>query len=122
MNDGTILSVEETFRTEYFLYIVDQAISTLRNRFEQFQLYESVFGFLCDVKQLNSLVDIDLKAKCLNLEKFLTHDNVSDIDGSELHLELRVLREMLKRDSKSQTKTPIEIMNFVQSCDIFQIL
>ena len=85
-------------------------------------MYESVFGFLCDVKQLNSLVDADLKAKCLNLEEFLTHDNVSDIDGSELQLELRVLREMLKRDSKSQTKTPIEIMNFVQSCDIFQIL
>jgi hypothetical protein len=26
---------------------------------------------------------------------------------------------MLKRASKSQTKTPIEIMNFAQSCDCF---
>ncbi|XP_062028845.1 uncharacterized protein LOC133744818 [Rosa rugosa] len=45
-----------------------------------------------------SLVDTDLKVKCLKLEEFLTHDNVSDIDGSELHLELRLLTEMLNKD------------------------
>jgi hypothetical protein len=71
VNDETILSVEKNFRIEYFLYIVDQAISSLRSRFEQFQLYETVFGFLCDVKQLNSLVDADLKANVLILKSFL---------------------------------------------------
>lgn len=36
VNDETILSVKEIFRTEYLLYIVDQAISSPCSRFEQF--------------------------------------------------------------------------------------
>ena len=33
-------SIEEYFRINYFLYIVDQAISSIESRFEQFQIYE----------------------------------------------------------------------------------
>ncbi|XP_058784145.1 uncharacterized protein LOC131658911 [Vicia villosa] len=40
------LSEEESFRVNYFLYLVDQAIVSLNKRFEQHQQYESVFGFL----------------------------------------------------------------------------
>ncbi|KAG5568160.1 hypothetical protein H5410_064825, partial [Solanum commersonii] len=39
-------SLEESFRVDYFLYIVDQAIFSLQNRFEQFEVYENIFGFL----------------------------------------------------------------------------
>ncbi|XP_020247479.1 uncharacterized protein LOC109825149 [Asparagus officinalis] len=42
--EETILSPEESFRVKYFLYIVDQAISSLKSRFEQFRHYEEVFG------------------------------------------------------------------------------
>lgn len=38
-------SAEESFRINYFLFIVDQAISSIQNRFEQFQIYENIFGF-----------------------------------------------------------------------------
>ena len=36
---------EENFRVNYFLYIVDQAISSLKIRFEQFKEYDKVFVF-----------------------------------------------------------------------------
>ncbi|XP_073116141.1 uncharacterized protein [Elaeis guineensis] len=39
-------SPEESFRVNYFLYLVDQAIFSLKHRFEQFQLYKNNFGFL----------------------------------------------------------------------------
>ncbi|XP_039688547.1 uncharacterized protein [Medicago truncatula] len=39
-------SEEEFFRVNYFLCLVDQAIVSHNKRFEQFQQYEAVFGFL----------------------------------------------------------------------------
>jgi len=52
-------------------YIVDKAITTLQNRFEQFKIYEDIFGFLFSIKKLKSLGCVLLKEKCLNLDKFL---------------------------------------------------
>jgi hypothetical protein len=46
VNDKTVQSAEESFRIDYFLYIIDQAISLIQSRFEQFQIYENNFGFL----------------------------------------------------------------------------
>ncbi|KAI8523433.1 hypothetical protein RHMOL_Rhmol13G0073200 [Rhododendron molle] len=44
-------SVEESFRTHYFLLIVDQALGSFRNRFEQFKVYKTNFGFLFNLKK-----------------------------------------------------------------------
>ncbi|XP_021997450.1 uncharacterized protein LOC110894534 [Helianthus annuus] len=38
-------TVEENFRVNFFLYIVDQAIASLEKSFEQFKWYEGLFGF-----------------------------------------------------------------------------
>jgi len=52
----------------YILYI-DKAIAKLQNRFEQFKIYEDIFGFLFSIKNLKLLGCVLLKKKCLNLEK-----------------------------------------------------
>ena len=39
-------SIEESFKIDYFLFIVDQAVSSIEQRFEQFHIYEKLFGFL----------------------------------------------------------------------------
>ena len=39
----------------YFLYIVDQAISSIESKFEQFQIYENIFGFLFNFEKLLSV-------------------------------------------------------------------
>jgi hypothetical protein len=39
-------SAGESFRINYFLRIVDQAIASLNTRFEQYKDYEKIFGFL----------------------------------------------------------------------------
>ena len=36
INDEITHSAEESFRVDYFLYIIDQALSSLKLRFEQF--------------------------------------------------------------------------------------
>ncbi|KAF3656865.1 hypothetical protein FXO38_13937, partial [Capsicum annuum] len=83
-------SLKESFRVDYFLYIVDQAISSLQNGFEQFEVYESLFGFLFNGKKLRSLDDENLKKHCFNLECSLKHSTHSDIDGIDLYSELKV--------------------------------
>ena len=45
------------------LYIVDQAISSIESRFEQFRIYENIFGILFNFEKLKSLDDDSLKKK-----------------------------------------------------------
>ena len=108
-------SLEESFRVDYFLYIVDQAIFSLQNRFEQFEVYENIFGFLFSGKKLRSLDDENLKKYCLNLECSLKHNTHSDIDGLDLFSELKVLREIIKVEDN----TLIEILNQIKRLDSF---
>ena len=78
----------ESFKVNYFIYIVDQALSSLKNRFEQFQNYEETFGFLYDLRKLKSINNDSLKNYCSNLEDLIKHDGVSDINEKDLFSEL----------------------------------
>ncbi|KAG5576503.1 hypothetical protein H5410_056637 [Solanum commersonii] len=87
-------SLEESFRVDYFLYIVEQAIFSLQNRFEQFEVYENIFGFLFSGKKLRSLDDENLKKYCLKLECSLKHNTHSDINGLDLFSELKIEQQI----------------------------
>ena len=52
VEDGIVKSLQESFRIDYFLYIVDKTITTLQSRFEQFKIYEDIFSFLFSVKKI----------------------------------------------------------------------
>lgn len=61
-------SPEDLFRKHYFSCIVDDAIGSLKKRFEQHQDYESLFGFLFTSTLLCSLDDVYLKNSCDKIE------------------------------------------------------
>ena len=105
-------SVEESFRIDYFLFIVDQAISSIEQRFEQFHLYEELFGFLFSFKKLKSFDDDSLHDKCLYLENALTYKNFIDIDGLDLFSELKILKEFIQTEEKKNT--PVDILNYIK--------
>ena len=115
VNDEITQSAEESFRINYFLYIVDRAISSIESRFEQFQIYEDIFGFLCNFEKLKALDDNSLKKYCLNLESFLKHDVYYDINGLDLYSELIVLKEVVQIDEN----TPINVLNYLKRLDSF---
>ncbi|XP_038697967.1 zinc finger MYM-type protein 1-like [Tripterygium wilfordii] len=112
-NEDLIRSVEESFRVDYFLYIVDKSISSFRSRFEQLQLYGETFGFLFDLKKLHSIDNESLISYCTKLENFLKCDNLYDIDARDLALELKVLCNIFPEE----VKKPIEILNHLQMLD-----
>ncbi|KAL7164885.1 hypothetical protein ACSBR2_040724 [Camellia fascicularis] len=82
-------SAEESFRVSYFFYFVDQALCSFKNRFEQFKEYKTNFDFLFDLKKCS---DESLNAGYVNLEEFLKHGEISDIDGAK-----SLEREIAKR-------------------------
>ena len=106
-------SAEESFKVNFFIYVVDQGISSLEQRFEQFQIYAQNFGFLFDLKAFNSTNNECLKTKCNNLEECLRHGMQCDIDGKDLFRELEVLKGLLP----TGVKGPIEVLNHLKLMD-----
>ncbi|XP_021736478.1 uncharacterized protein LOC110703029 [Chenopodium quinoa] len=100
--EETLLSPEETFRIQYFLYIVDKAIASLEKRFEHFELYENVFGFLFNSDKLISMDDNELQSCCIHFEDALKNGESSDINGSDLFVELKLVRELLPKQKWEQ--------------------
>ncbi|XP_021861463.2 uncharacterized protein [Spinacia oleracea] len=96
--EETSLSPKESFRIEYFIYIVDQAIASLEKRFEQYESYENIFGFLFNSDKLQSMDDIKLKSCCYHFEGALKKGEVSDISGNDLFVELKLFRELISKE------------------------
>ncbi|KAK2664532.1 hypothetical protein Ddye_003106 [Dipteronia dyeriana] len=113
-SDEPIESMEEAFRVTYFLSIVDNAISSLKSRFEKFQRYEDTFGFLFNLSKLSSLDTESLKNSGDSLETFLQHGDNYDIDIVELFSELQLLRTSLPED----TAKPIEVLEYIKNIHI----
>ncbi|PNT75055.1 hypothetical protein BRADI_1g27024v3 [Brachypodium distachyon] len=63
-------SAHESFRVNYFIPVVDQAIDSLTRRFEQYQGFENIFGFLFTSDKLCSLDDKSLLSSS-NIHKYL---------------------------------------------------
>ncbi|CAN6718361.1 unnamed protein product [Malus baccata var. baccata] len=119
-NEREQQSAEESFRTNYFLVIVDIALSQLKHRFEQLKAFEYIFGFLFDAPKLISLDDQQLKENCMNLEAHLKHENTMDVDGADLCSKLQVLQMMLPEEAffSNNPWTSMEIANFVKETDM----
>ena len=115
-DDASIVSqsAEESFRVNYFLNVVDQAICSLTRRFEQYQGYEKTFGFLFTSDRLRSLDDNSLMDACVNLENALKSGEHKDIDGEELCYELIFVQDLLKK-----SMGPVDILEVLMKRPLY---
>ncbi|CAA0839993.1 TTF-type zinc finger protein with HAT dimerisation domain [Striga hermonthica] len=109
--DEPIQGAEEYLRVNYFLQIVDNALSSLQLRFVQFQKYEEIFGFLFNLTKLKIMDDESLMHSCVELEDFLKHEDNSDIDALELFSELQLLRKALPEGLNK----PVEVLEYIKN-------
>ncbi|XP_075507368.1 uncharacterized protein LOC142544189 [Primulina tabacum] len=112
-NEEVKQSTAESFRINYFLFIIDQARSSMKARFGQFQKYEETFGFLFNLERLQCADDETLLRTCKNLENSLTHKGCSDINGDDLFSKLTFLRCSLPIEVKSS----IDVVNYLKKMD-----
>ncbi|XP_075478946.1 uncharacterized protein LOC142519807 [Primulina tabacum] len=112
-SEEVIQLAAEFFRINYFLFIIDQARSSMKARFEQFQKYEETFGFLFNLERLQRADDETLLRSCKNLENSLTHKGCSDINGDDIFSELTFLRCSLSREAKSA----MDVVNYLKKMD-----
>ncbi|XP_021979362.1 zinc finger MYM-type protein 1-like [Helianthus annuus] len=114
-DNETLKTPIDSFRTDYFLYIVDQACVSLESRFEQFKEFDNIFGFLFSIKKLKSYNEETLEKKCIDLEKFWKHDNHVDVNGLDLFEELKMLRDIIHVESD----TLINILTYIKNSNSF---
>ena len=108
-------SSDELFRIEYFLCIVDQAITSLTKRFEQYQEYEKIFGFLFNPEKWFSLDDMTLNNYCSSFANAFKKGENFDVSGDELFIELKLLREVMPKE----IVYPIDILNYLMRANCF---
>jgi hypothetical protein len=108
------LSAIESFRVNYFLVVVDAAIASLEDRFEQLNAFAKVFGFLFNSKNLKSLDDSNLQNNCTTFAQTFTHNKACDVDLDDFVSELKVLQVTLPDDLSA-----LEILQFVTTADCY---
>ncbi|XP_008186326.1 zinc finger MYM-type protein 1-like [Acyrthosiphon pisum] len=108
-NDERINDEEENFRQEYFLLVIDQATSSVENRFKQIESYKDYFGFLFRIGKLRYMNDDNLMKYCKELEINLKDGNSKDIDFMELYNELVNFRLIINEET-----TPLEALSVLK--------
>ncbi|XP_030479295.1 uncharacterized protein LOC115696539 [Cannabis sativa] len=113
VNEGVTQSAAESFKIDYFLCIIDQAISSFKTRFEQFQNFEENFGLLFDFEKLKSVDDDTSRNFCINLTNLMKHGEISDLDNDDLYQELYMLRQSLPKE----TKRANDVLSYIKEVD-----
>ncbi|CAI6358832.1 unnamed protein product [Macrosiphum euphorbiae] len=109
--DEPIINLKTKFKVELYFYILDVALNSLEERFEQLHNHCDNFKFLYDISSLKSITKNNIVKNCMDLQLLLSeNENVSnsDIDAIEMTDELVAISELLKPNS-----TPLEVLQFI---------
>lgn len=106
--DEPMLDANQQFKVNFYFAILDTAISSIDERFNQMEKISNVFGFLYHIDALDEKPSRYILDECIKLEKELTHDNSKDIDASELCSELQAVSRRVPKNS-----TPRDVLDFI---------
>ena len=79
-SEKVILQAENDFKVSYFVVMVDMAKISLKSRFDRFESFNEIFGFLMSSTILKSLDGPKLNLCCTTLAVAFSHNGLSDID------------------------------------------
>ncbi|XP_042320469.1 zinc finger MYM-type protein 1-like [Sceloporus undulatus] len=103
-----ITDPKQHFRVKFFNQVLACAIQSVEECFLQLREHSIIFGMLYDIKNLNEIAAEDIRRQCGALEKVLTHGKLRDIDGNDLHDELKALSKYVPVGS-----TPKGVLEYI---------
>lgn len=105
--DQPILDPKIKFKVDFFFNIIDQTLSSLRERFEGLERYNNMFGFLYNIYELSD-EEILKNSKDLHLKLEDVSREESDINGIDLCDEIKTLKLHLKPESLSNPQSVLQ--------------
>ena len=114
--DETITDPQELFRVDYFNVILDRAIASMDERFQQLKTHYDKFSVLCNFFKLPQSKVVD---QCKQLEISLCDKDDKDINGIMLADELGAIRSLIPSVTE---KSPSELLQYLHKnklCDVF---
>lgn len=112
--DDPIIDPKVHFKVNFYNNILDIAINSINDRFEQLKEHSDYFLFLYDINKLKNMTYEELLNHCKDLQLFLTDGDSADINGVEMADELRAIIPMVESNL-----SPIELLKFVISIGSF---
>ena len=104
--DEPIADPKENFRVNYYFAILDTAISSVKERFTQFNEIARLFGFLYNISDLKMKTSKELMDLCIKLERALTRHSpgetpsfLKDIDAAALCSELSGISHRIQKNA-----------------------
>ncbi|XDV34378.1 hypothetical protein PO909_004542 [Leuciscus waleckii] len=91
----------------FFNSVVDSALMSLQGRFETMTQVRDKFGVLLDFSRVHGMSKEDLQKKCIEVQKTLTEEGNSDIDGLEM------VQEIINLPQLSPQTTALELLTFL---------
>ncbi|XP_068242412.1 zinc finger MYM-type protein 1-like [Palaemon carinicauda] len=107
--DTPVQNAKVNFKVNFYFAVLDVAINSVLERFQQLQQMKSVFGFLYNVKSLNGITNTQLMEHCTKLEIALRDGESKDIDATDLCHELQAVARLLQPD----TVTCLDVLKFI---------
>ena len=120
--DEPIVNPQENFKNNFFYSVLDTAIQSVSERFNQLEDHNSNFGFLYNINSLSKETQNYLLKKCQNLERILTHGDSKDIDALQLCDELISISHRMEGEG---INSPHQLLQYIcknRMCEIFSNL
>lgn len=109
--DEPVEDPERKYKIDCFYAILNVAINSLQERFNQLNDHKDKFRFLYDVGSIKTeFSKVDLRKHCTDLSTALTEGTDADIDAVELYDELLSLSELIKPKTP-----PAEVLAFIST-------
>jgi len=111
-NTNYITDPENDFRCSYFLELMDNAIQSIKKRFDQTSYYNKIFGFLYKVGKLRKSIQKDIRKNYKDLAMFLKSGDEKDISDCDLFDELMICRNFV-----NESETPLQVLGTLKKCN-----
>ena len=117
--DEPVINPQENFKINFFFAVLDTAIQSVAERFNQLDDHNSNFGFVYNINSVSKEPQKTLLEKCQNLERILTHGDSKDIDALQLCDELICI---VHRTEGEEINSPYKLLQYIcksEMCEIF---